>query len=83
MVLETRQHPEQLKDDICSPGGTSAYALHQLERAGFRGALIEAVQAGTQRSRQIGDKHDQFNANPVASATGGAVVGAGLDYDCQ
>lgn len=65
MVLETQQHPEQLKDDICSPGGTSAFALHRLEASGFRGSLIDAVQAGTERSKNIGGSdHDQFNPNP-------------------
>lgn len=54
MVLETKQHPEQLKDDISSPAGTSAHALHKLEQAGFRGALIDAVEAGTLRSKEIG-----------------------------
>ena len=67
MVLETKQHPEQLKDDICSPGGTSAYALHELEMCGFRGALVKAVEAGTFRSKQIGDKHDQFNPHTTSS----------------
>ena len=54
MVLETKTHPEQLKDEVCSPGGTSIHALHQLEKAGYRGALVDAVQAGTVRSQEIG-----------------------------
>ena len=54
MVLETGLHPEQLKDEVASPGGTSVHALHKLEQAGFRGALIDAVEAGTQRSKEIG-----------------------------
>ena len=68
MVLETQQHPEQLKDDICSPGGTSAFALHRLEASGFRGAIIDAVQAGTERSKAIGGSdHDQFDPNPITA----------------
>ena len=54
MVLDTKGHPEQLKDQVCSPGGTSAHALHKLEKACLRGALIDAVEAGTLRSKEIG-----------------------------
>ena len=54
MVLDTKTHPEQLKDEVCSPGGTSIHALHCLERAGYRGSLVDAVQAGTLRSKEIG-----------------------------
>ena len=56
MILDTRRHPEELKDDVCSPGGTSIHALHQLEMSGFRASLISAVQAGTERSKEIGKK---------------------------
>ena len=58
MILDTKQHPEMLKDDICSPAGTSAHALHKLEKAGFRGALVDAVEAGTQRSTEIGTDYN-------------------------
>ena len=57
MVLDTKTHPEQLKDEVCSPGGTSIHALHHLETAGYRGALINAVQAGTLRSKDIGQEY--------------------------
>ena len=67
MVLDTKTHPEQLKDEVCSPGGTSIHALHQLERAGYRGALMKAVEAGTRRSMEIG--HD-FNKKVLAQKAG-------------
>jgi len=54
MVLETGQHPGALKDDVCSPAGTSIQAVHELEKHGFRSALISAVEAATIRSKETG-----------------------------
>jgi pyrroline-5-carboxylate reductase len=54
MVLETGQHPGALKDQVTSPGGTTIEGLHELEKAGVRGALINAVRAATEKSRKLG-----------------------------
>ena len=54
MVLETGQHPGALKDMVTSPGGTTIEGLHELEKGGVRGALINAVRAATEKSKKLG-----------------------------
>jgi pyrroline-5-carboxylate reductase len=54
MVLETGLHPAQLKDQVASPGGTTIAGLHELERGAVRAAVMNAVQAATLRSRELG-----------------------------
>jgi pyrroline-5-carboxylate reductase len=54
MVLETGQHTGALKDAVASPGGTTIAGLHILERAGVRGALMDAVEAATRRATELG-----------------------------
>ncbi len=53
MVLETGRHPGELKDMVCSPGGTTIEAVRVLEEMGFRSAVMEAVLACVEKSRDM------------------------------
>ncbi|KAJ1404195.1 Pyrroline-5-carboxylate reductase [Sesbania bispinosa] len=53
MVSHTGKHPGQLKDDVTSPGGTTIAGIHELEKGGFRGTLMNAVVAAAKRSREL------------------------------
>uniref|UniRef100_A0A674GUV4 Pyrroline-5-carboxylate reductase n=1 Tax=Taeniopygia guttata TaxID=59729 RepID=A0A674GUV4_TAEGU len=59
MLLESEQHPGQLKDNVCSPGGATIHALHFLESGGFRSLLINAVEASCIRTRELQHLADQ------------------------
>lgn len=51
MVLETGKHPGELKDMVCSPAGTTIEAVKVLEESGFRGIVMDAVEACVKRAR--------------------------------
>lgn len=53
MVQETGIHPEQLKDNVCSPGGTTIAAVCDLENNGFRSVIQSAVLACTDKAEQM------------------------------
>jgi pyrroline-5-carboxylate reductase len=53
MVLETKQHPGVLKDQVTSPGGTTIEGVAMLEKAGFRSGVIEAITAASKRSAEL------------------------------
>lgn len=62
MHLDTNTHPGQLKDMVTSPGGTAIAGLHTLEKGGLRTTLINAVEAATLRSQELGEMMiEKFN----------------------
>lgn len=54
-LLQSGMHPAELKDRVTSPGGTTIAGIAELEHAGFRSALIKAVQAAAKRSQELGN----------------------------
>ncbi len=55
LMLETGKHPGELKDMVTSPAGTTIEAVKVLEEGGFRGLVMEAVEACAERSRELGE----------------------------
>lgn len=53
MVLETGKHPGELKDMVCSPGGTTIDAVKVLEQKGFRAAVMDAMEVCAEKSRNL------------------------------
>lgn len=56
MVLETGEHPGKLKDNVCSPGGTTIEAVYTLEKNNFRGTVISAMESCTDKAIEMGKK---------------------------
>ncbi|MBR2325428.1 MAG: pyrroline-5-carboxylate reductase [Clostridia bacterium] len=54
MILEGIGHPESLKDAVCSPAGSTIEGVRVLENAAMRGALIEAISAAYERTKELG-----------------------------
>jgi pyrroline-5-carboxylate reductase len=63
MLMETREHPGQLKDRVTSPGGTAIAGIHTLEKGGLRTTLINAVEAATHRSKELGEMMIKYFAD--------------------
>jgi len=55
LLLESNEHPGQLKDRVTSPGGTSIAGIHTLEKGGLRTTIMDAVEAATNRSSELGE----------------------------
>jgi pyrroline-5-carboxylate reductase len=53
MVLETGMHPGELKDMVCSPGGTTIEAVKVLEEKGFRAAVMDSIEACVNKCKNV------------------------------
>ena len=53
LVMESGKHPELLKDEVCSPGGTTIQGVHALEKNAFRNGIIDAVDAAYKRTLEL------------------------------
>jgi pyrroline-5-carboxylate reductase len=55
LAISSGKHPAELRAMVTSPGGTTIAGLHELEKAGFQGIIMDAVEAATRRSRKLGE----------------------------
>uniref|UniRef100_W5MPP7 Pyrroline-5-carboxylate reductase n=1 Tax=Lepisosteus oculatus TaxID=7918 RepID=W5MPP7_LEPOC len=60
LLRDSGKHPAQLRSEVCTPGGTTIFGLHVLEQGGMRAAAMGAVEAATERARELGRKKDQL-----------------------
>lgn len=53
LVLESGRHPGELKDMVCSPGGTTIQGVRVLEEKGMRGAVMDALAACVEKTKRL------------------------------
>jgi pyrroline-5-carboxylate reductase len=58
MILNDFKHIYQLRDDVCSPGGTTISGLIELDKTQFRYALIKCIEASTRRAKELSNLND-------------------------
>lgn len=54
LVLESKKHPAELKDEVCSPAGSTIEGVIELEKGGFRASVINAVRAACEKNKKLG-----------------------------
>lgn len=59
MLQETGEHPAKLRDDVCSPGGTTIEAVQSLEKSGFKGIVMEAMEACAQKNKKLAAAYER------------------------
>jgi pyrroline-5-carboxylate reductase len=60
LLRDEQMHPVELREAVTSPGGTTTRAIRELERSGVRAAFLNAINAATERSRELGSKNDEL-----------------------
>ncbi len=55
LLLESGKHPGLLKDEVCSPGGSTIVGVYELEKKGFRSAAMEAVLGACEKNKKMGE----------------------------
>lgn len=70
--ITKKAHPAGLRNEVTSPGGTSAAALYYLEKAGFRTAISRAVWAAYERSKELGKGKEAHPPESRTSENGGS-----------
>lgn len=68
VVRATGEHPAKLRDLVTSPGGTAITALHSLEKSGLKAMLLDAVEAATRRSEELGRRWQPPRSIPAADS---------------
>lgn len=58
LLRDAHMHPVELREAVTSPGGTTIMAIRELENAGVRAALLNAIQAAMERSRALAEGHE-------------------------
>ncbi|XP_074842645.1 pyrroline-5-carboxylate reductase 3 [Carettochelys insculpta] len=56
MILDTGEHTAELRNEVCTPGGTTIHGLHELEKGALRATVMNAVEAATMRARELGKR---------------------------
>ena len=56
MVMQSGKHPGELKDAVCSPGGSTIQGVRALEAGAFRAAVMNAVTAAYRKTAELGKK---------------------------
>jgi pyrroline-5-carboxylate reductase len=62
---QNQSHPARLRNQVTSPGGTSATALYYLEKMGFRTAISRAIWAAFTRSQELGKGQDHQDPEKI------------------
>lgn len=71
LIQTTGKHPATLRDQVCTPGGTTIAGLYAMEEGGFRLSLMNAVIAATRRSKELGELLQRPIPAPEAGEDGG------------